>query len=81
MNDHDRQNIEFIRNLACNPHELVAWLKSVKDSGDESEIEYALDMLFVVRNQLELELLAIFDADAAEDVTEAAEYLQRFRLQ
>lgn len=79
MNNHDRQNIEFIRNLT--PDALVQWLECIKESGDDDEIEYALEMLFATRNQIEMELLALYDADAEEDVSAAAEYLQRFRLQ
>ena len=79
MNDNDRQNIEFIRSRT--PEELSQWLEALKEFGDDAEIEYAFEMLSAARNQIELELLALFDADAEEDVSDAAKYLQRFRLQ
>lgn len=78
MNNHDRQNIEFIRNLA--PDALAQWLEYLRESADEDELEYANQLLWAARNQIEMELLALFDADAEEDVSAAAEYLQRFRL-
>lgn len=78
MNNHDRQNIEFIRSRT--PEELSEWLECLKEFGDDSEIEYAFEMLFAARNQIEMELLELFDEDVEEDVTEAAEYLKRFRL-
>lgn len=80
MNDWDRQNIEFILRLVKNPNELVAWFNTVKESCDDEEIEYALDMLFAARNQIEMELLELYDDEAEEDVSMAADYLQRFRL-
>ena len=79
MNDNDRQNIEFIRSLA--PDALEQWIEYIKESGNEYEIDYAMEMLIATRNQIEMELLDLYDADAKEDVSAAAEYLQRFRLQ
>lgn len=78
MNDNDRQNIEFIRSLA--PDALEQWIEYIKESGNEYEIDYAMEMLIATRNQIEMELLDLYDADAEEDVSAAAEYLQRFRL-
>ncbi len=79
MNDHDKQNIDFI--LSRTPQELTKWIESLKEFGDDAEVEYAMDMLFAARNLIELELLELFDQDAEEDVSEAAEYLKRFQLQ
>lgn len=78
MNDNDRQNIEFIRSLA--PDALEQWIEYIKLSGNEYEIDYAFELLIVARNQIEIELLELFDVTAEEDVSAAAEYLQRFRL-
>lgn len=78
MNDNDRQNIKFIRNLA--PDALEQWLAALNEFGDISEIEYANQLLWAARNQIEMELLELFDVTAEEDVSAAAEYLQRFRL-
>ena len=77
MNNHDRQNIEFIRSLA--PDALVQWIDYIRESGNDDEIDYAMEMLTAARNQIELDLLELFDTE--DDVSEAAEYLQRFRLQ
>ena len=79
MNNHDRQNIEFIRSLT--PDALVQWIDYIRESGNDDEIDYAMEMLTAARNQIEMDLLALFDADAEEDVSTAAEYLQLFRLQ
>lgn len=79
MNNHDRQNIEFIRSRT--PEELHQWLECLKEFGDDAEIDYAYEMLSAARNQIEMELLELFDADAEENVSDAAQYLQRFRLQ
>lgn len=81
MNKHDQQNINFILNLSHRPNELQKWLESIRDCGDEGEIDYALDMLCAARNQIEIELLELHDQEAAEDLSQATEYLQRFRLQ
>ena len=77
MNNHDRQNIEFIRSLT--PDALVQWIDYIRESGNDDEIDYAMEMLTAARNQIELDLLELFDTE--DDVSEAAEYLQRFRLQ
>ena len=79
MNNHDRQNIEFIRSLA--PDALVQWIDYIRETSDNDEIDYVMEMLTAARDQIEMDLLALFDADAEEDVSAAAEYLQRFRLQ
>lgn len=79
MNDHDRQNIIFIRQLS--KLELDNWVRSIYEFGDNDEIDYALKMLCNARNQIEMELLEIIDTDANESVAAAAEYLKKFRLQ
>lgn len=79
MNNHDRQNIEFIRSLA--PDALVQWIDYIRETSDNDEIDYVMEMLTAARDQIEMDLLALFDADAENDVSTAAEYLQRFRLQ
>jgi hypothetical protein len=79
VNNHDRQNIEFIRSRT--PEELTQWLEYIKKSRDEYEIDYAMEMLTAARNQIEMELLALYDADAEEDIALASAYLKRFQLQ
>jgi hypothetical protein len=77
VNNHDRQNIEFIRSLA--PDALVQWIDYIRETSDDDEIDYVMEMLTAARDQIEMDLLEFFDAE--DDVSEAAEYLQRFRLQ
>jgi len=79
MNDHDRQNITFIRQLS--KPELDKWVRSIYEFGDNDEIDYALKMLCSARNQIEMELLELIDTDANESVDAAAQYLKKFRLQ
>lgn len=79
MNDHDRQNIIFIRQLSKS--ELDKWVRSIYEFGDNDEIDYAFKMLRNARDQIEMELLELIDTDANESVAAAAEYLKKFRLQ
>lgn len=79
MNEHDRQNITFIRQLSKS--ELDKWVRSIYEFGDNDEIDYALKMLCNARDQIEMELLELIDTDANESVAAAAEYLKKFRLQ
>ena len=81
MNNHNQQNIEFVRSLALRPRDLEAWLQSIHESGDQDEIEYAFMILTVVRNLIEIELLEIYDAESQDDVSLASAYLRRFQLQ
>ena len=78
MNNHDKQNVDFIRSRT--PQELQQWFDELKEFGDDAEIDYALQMLMAARSQIEMELIQLFDEEANEDVSEAAEYLKRFRL-
>ena len=80
MNPDDQKNIEFVRSLATDAKRLNEWFDSVKEFGDEDEIQYAIEILSVARNMIELDLLALFDTDAEEDVSDAREYLKRFQL-
>jgi hypothetical protein len=80
MNPDDQKNIEFVRSLAADPEGLRQWFDCVKEFGDEDEVQYAIEILSVARNLIELDLLALFDADAEEDVSDAREYLKRFQL-
>lgn len=81
MNDHNQQNIEFVRNLSQRPQDLKQWLLYVHESGDADEIAYAFLILNMVCSQIEIELLDFHDAESEHDVALAAAYLKRFRLQ
>ena len=80
MDPDDQKNVEFVRSLATDAKRLNEWFDSVKEFGDEDEIQYAIEILSVARNMIELDLLALFDTDAEEDVSDAREYLKRFQL-
>ena len=79
MNDHDYSNLQFL--LTTTPDQLANWYDDIVARGDEDDIDYAMELLFTARNELELQLLEIHDEEAAEDVAQAADYLARFRLQ
>lgn len=79
MNDHDKQNLEFLLNAT--PEVLQDWFDTMIAQGENDDIEYALELLSSARNQINNRLLEIQDDEAAQDVSCAAEYLQRFRLQ
>lgn len=81
MDPDDQKNVEFVRSLATDAKRLNEWFDCVKEFGDEDEIQYAIEILSVARNLIELDLLALFDTDAEEDVSDAREYLRRFQLQ
>lgn len=78
MNSHDRDNLNFI--LSRTAPELRAWALEIQNSGDQDEIDYAMELMTQAACQVELELLDLIDADADLDVGIAAEYLQRFCL-
>ena len=79
MNDHDYTNLQFL--LTTTPDQLANWYDDIVARGDEDDIQYALELIYTARTELELQLLEIFDAEAAEDYSQAADYLARFRLQ
>jgi hypothetical protein len=78
MNSHDRDNLNFI--LSRSVSELRARALGIQDSGDQDEIDYALELMTQAACQVELELLDLIDSDAEQDVGIASEYLQRFCL-
>ena len=79
MDKHDRENLNFI--LTRTQDQLIEWFQSIRDDGDQDEIDYALEMMVQAKCQIELELLDIVDQDAEHDLAQARNYLQRFRLQ
>jgi len=78
MNSHDRENLNFI--LSRTAPELRAWALEIQQSGDQDEIDYAMELMTQAACQVELELLELTDSDADQDVSIAAKYLQRFCL-
>jgi hypothetical protein len=79
VNDHDRKNVNFI--LTRSQADLIAWYQALEEAGDQAEIDYALELLIQAKCLIEMDLLSLLDQDAEEDVSQAADYLQRFRLQ
>lgn len=79
MDKHDQKNLEFLLNAT--PEVLHDWFDTMIALGQEDDIAYAMELVQAARNQLELELLEIFDLEAEEDVALASAYLKRFRLQ
>jgi hypothetical protein len=78
MNSHDRENLNFI--LSRTASELRAWALDIQKSGDQDEINYAMDLMTQAACQVELDLLELIDTDAEKDISIASEYLQRFCL-
>lgn len=79
MNDHDRKNVNFI--LTRSQDDLLSWYQSLEEAGDQDEIDYAMELLIQAKSLLEMDLLSLLDQEAEYDVGQAADYLQRFRLQ
>ena len=79
MNDHDYDNLQFL--LTITSSQLEAWHDDLIARGDEDDLAYAMELIQTARNELELRLLEIHDAEAEDEVTQAADYLTRFRLQ
>lgn len=79
MNDRDLDNLQFL--LTITPTQLAAWYDDIVAHGDQDDIEYAMELIYAARNELELQLLEIHDEEADEDCAQAAAYLKRFQLQ
>lgn len=79
MNDRDLNNLQFL--LTTTPEQLSAWYDNIVARGSEDDIDYAVELIYTARNELELQLLEIHDAEAEQDYSQAADYLARFRLQ
>jgi hypothetical protein len=78
VNEHDRQNLEFLLNAT--PEVLTDWFDTMIAQGDDDDVVYALELLLAARNLMELKLLEIFDEEANEDLSQAVDYLRKFQL-
>lgn len=78
MNDRDLDNLQFL--LTITPTQLAAWYDDIVARGDQDDIEYAMELIYAARNEIELQLLEIHDSEAEQDYTQAANYLKRFQL-
>lgn len=78
MNNHDLKNLNFI--LSRSQDQLHVWFRSVQQSMDQAEIDYAVKLMEHAKCQIELELLSTTDEDAQQDLDLAREYLRQFQL-
>ena len=79
MNDRDLDNLQFLLTITSN--QLANWYDDIVAHGSEDDIDYAMELIYAARNELELQLLEIHDEEAEEDYSQAVDYLARFRLQ
>jgi hypothetical protein len=68
MNNHDRNNFEFIMSLS--PQQFDEWYASIS----LDDIEYAIELCQAARLEMAL------NTDAVEDLTEANQVLKSFML-
>ncbi len=78
MNDHDRKNLEFL--ITASPKVLQDWFDTMIAQGEDDDLCYAMELVRAARNEIEMELLEIFDEESEEDVSDAAAYLKKFQL-
>lgn len=64
MNQHDKQNLDFLRNLC--EEELEKWYKK----SSEDEINYASELLMQWETELELEALELLDDVESTDIAD-----------
>ena len=79
MNDHDYNNLQFL--LTVTPVQLANWYDDMVASGSEDDLAYALELIRTAGSEIELRRLEISDAEAENEISQAASYLTRFRLQ
>ena len=79
MNDRDLDNLQFL--LTTTPDQLANWYDDIVARGDQDDIDYAVELIYTARTELELQLLEIHDEESEQDYSQAADYLARFRLQ
>jgi hypothetical protein len=72
MNDHDRNNLNFL--LTVSQKVFEEWF----DQADQDDVDYALELL--ARRKTELNLKELEFADQVQDCTEAQNILKGFML-
>ncbi len=72
MNDHDRNNLNFLLNIT--PEVFDDWM----DQADSDDIDYALELLAMHKSELVVGLLEL--KDNVEDTTQANQVLKKFML-
>ena len=79
MNEHDRANLIFL--MHSTREQLDSWFGTIIDQGRYDDIYYAMELLDEYNHQLKSE--EQFDTAHQSDITDvsdAAAYLQRFRV-
>lgn len=74
MNDHDRNNLNFILGLSVD--EMTAFFADKS----EDDIDYAIELLRTARSELQLESLDCIEEDIDENCTDAKNVLKKFML-
>jgi hypothetical protein len=72
MNDHDRNNLNFL--LTVSPEVFDDWM----DQADEDDIDYAIELLRMRKSELTVEFLD--KTDDVEQLIEAQSALSKFTL-
>ena len=72
MNDHDRENFNFMIN--ADPVTLRAWYESLSPD----DLLYAQELIMQAKLELEMRVVELFDD--VDDLTEANIILDRYRL-
>ena len=74
MNNHDRDNLQFL--LSADKKTMESWYQTVS----EDDVEYALELLQLYRTELALREFEIIDTEAEQDLSQAQAVLSRFTL-
>lgn len=72
MNDHDRDNLNFL--LTVSPEVFDDWM----NQADEDDIDYAIELLSMRRSELVVESMEC--VDDVQDTSEAKQVLKSFML-
>jgi len=72
MNDHDRDNLNFL--LTVSQEVFEDWF----DQADQDDVDYALELL--AKRKAELTLQELEFSDVVEDITQANQVLRKFML-
>jgi len=72
MNDHDRDNLNFL--LTVSQEVFEDWF----DQADQDDVDYALELL--AKRKAELTLQELEFSDVVKDTTEANQVLRKFML-
>jgi hypothetical protein len=72
MNDHDKDNLEFL--MAISKNTLLDWC----DQASDDDIQYAIELLKQRQIEVDMELATVLDD--VEDVTEAKTVLSKYSI-